>query len=493
MANQAFMTPLSQVLPEVIERSIIHYSYVNDKFYQLFDRTTDRVKRGEGIGRNWLVQKPVRIGVAGAVKVGSVQSTDELRGNTNKQWVAASQRSWPGLDEIGMVGFDNLQMTLVETKGNFAMPVSVMRADTLPATVVGVLAENIQGVGENFALTEIQSLYSSSSTTKQLGLINGSPTFTGGSPVAKSWAQFEVDNGRINMFRAGMFVDVVDPATGIKRNTNCKCMVIYVHRITKNIIVADPTGLTDLEAAGVVNNDVVCRADSYGYGLQGFDDWIKSSGTILGIALTEVPDLCSFVSTTGGILTETKLNQAFGDFTDAYGMRQLAGVTTTGVINKHMDDLSVNAGTTIGVAEFQRQGAPLRRVSGRAEEDDAGGYGFVHEYCGMRVPIYCSAYQLPGTAHFMEVGQGNLKRYAPPRVGGFGQHASFGGEIEFLLGFGNNGNIFGNAPVLTPGGTSISPSDWFWAPFSGVYNRMATRPQGIKLTGLTESTPLTWS
>lgn len=480
------------VTPVVIERAVEKFTYRKDAYYRLVSRSTDRVVRGNGIGRDWKVLRPLTVGVAGAVKVRDINTTDEIHGNTNKAWVPKSVRTYPTLDEISLVGFDQLEMQLVETVGNFAFPIHLLRANGLPAVVVNVFDQNVLGVAENYALTELQSFYTASDSTQQLCSISGAPTFAGGSPLAASVALCTLAGGRIYNIRSGMFVDVYNAAGTVKRNPATKLLITFVDRVKKQFKIADPTGTTDLSALGIASTDLVVRADSFGKGLQGMDTWTKATGNILGVSVDEVPDLKSFVTSTGGILTETVLNNLIGDFFDAYGAQDLAGVATIGMINKHLDDL-ITFNSTQGMMTVERQGAALTRVPGFTGSDEAGGIGFVHVYGGMRTPIYASAHQISGQLNVMQVGMGNVKRYAPPRVRGMGQHESFGGEIEFILSYDGGGSIFGNATAVVPGSTSVAVSDHVWAPFSGVYNRMATRPQGIKSTGHTELAGMTYT
>lgn len=490
----SIQTNLAYVLPNVISRGLLEYAFLSDAFYRFVDRTSERVTDGSGIGIDWKVKHPLTLGVAGDVQASDIESSDALQPNTNKGWVPKSVDTYSTLDEMSLVGFDNLTLTLIKMKGNFFLPTELLKANGLPAIVVNTVAQNIKGVVQNLGLEEVKSFYTSSETTQQIAAVS-TVSFTGGSPVAKSMATIVITGGRIQNFRTNMFVDIYDSTGATKRNTGVRLMVTYVDRVKKTIKVADPTGLNALDAlagGAIATTDLIVRNKSYGKGLMGLDSWTKASGTIMGVSLDAIPDLKSFIAAVSGILTESVLNNAIGDYCEAYGPKMLAGVTTHGALNKHRDDL-VTFNTSQGMMQIQRQGAPLDRVTGFNAGDNTGGYGIVHHYGGMTVPIYASAHQISGQLNIMQVGEGNIKRYSPARVRGMGSHEAFGSDVEFALAYENGGNIFGNVPVTVPGTSQIAASNMYWAPFYWYVNRMALNPQGIKLTGLTELSALTYS
>lgn len=475
------------MLPDVIQSGSISYMNTADAFYQNVFTTSERVVPAAGaIGRSWQVIQPIDVGVAGAFKYRNINHSDELQPNTGIPWVAKSVRTYQTLDELSMIGYENLTMQLIEGVGNFALPHYLLRADLLSAVVVDLIAKNINGVVRNKGSAELQSFYTTDDTNKTLATINGSVTLGGGSPVANSIATFSIDDGRIYMFTEGMFLSAYDSTGTVQRHAGVKLLVIRVDPVAETLTVADPTGQTALSA--LADNDILVRADSLGIGLQGLNTWTKNTGTVLGLSLSSNPRLKSLVKgMSSAILTETVLNETFGKYYDAFGPLLSKAVTTTGVINKHYADLVTFDGATstsdLGTYQIQRQGQAVDRVTGYKM---SGGVGIRHVCGGKSIDIYASQYQDKGVFHSVITDNANIKRYVPPRVGGMGSNSQFGSEVEFIYGYDNGGSIFAPITTTVPGATGIAVSDHVQAPFSAVMNRMAQRVNGIKLTGLAE-------
>lgn len=466
---------MAKVLPQVIGPGSFHLASTMDGFYSMVVQTTDNVVPGQGIGRDWTVLEPISIGAAGAVRFEEIEDPDTLQDSTytNKQWVPNKVKTYPGLDEMSLVGFDNMSMKLIEQKGNIAFPRELLAANTLPAVVLDVIELNIQNHVQLKAKSELTSFYTVDDTNKTLGAVSGSVTFASSNRIAT----FAITSGRIFNFCEGEYVDAYDSTGVTKRNSNFKIFVQKVDPFGGTITVADPSGGNDLSAAGLTTGDLLVIRGSKGIGLQGLNTWIKNTGTLLGISLTDIPRLKSYLATISGVLTESVLNKSFGKYFDALGPLLKYGVTTTEVINKHMDDLTAPQANALTRQSFDRQGKPLDRV---------GGYsGFYHDFGGVRIFIFASAYCDSGSFYSCITDNGNIRRYVPPRVRGMGSHPDFGSEVEFILAYDTGNQIFGNVSA-NPSGTSVVPTNWFQAPWSAVFNRMARRPQGIKLSSCSE-------
>lgn len=494
----SIQTRLQRVLPEVVQKGALEFSYAADAFYRYVKTSTERVvPNTEGlIGYDWKVLQPITIGVAGSFRWGNIHTTNEINSNALRQWTLASGQNYPGADEVSLVGFDRLELQLIEGKGNFAFPLHLIQLDMVNALAVRIVSQNVKGVVENKGLAELESFYSSSDTTKQLAQINGAPTFSGGSPVAKSMLTCSVDNGRIYAFRPGMFVDGYISTTKI--NTSFKVLVAAVDKPGQKLILAEPTGTIDLEAAGFADDTILVREESYGIGLQGLNTWIKSSGTVLGLSVSEIPDLKSWeVSNLAGVLTEDVLNELIAKLVDGGGAnKRYAGVTTSEVLLKHFAGLTAfdmdPSGSTAFAApwQIQRQGQAIERITGYQEFEP--GVGIKATCRGKTVPIYASNRQASGVLHIMNVTAGNIKRYVPPKISGMGSHRAFGGEVEFINGYDNGGSIFRNVSATSPSGSVTTATNLVEAPFRCVMNRMAEDPVGMKVSGITEQSALTF-
>lgn len=484
---------LVYVLPERISRGVVQFTRKKDAFYRYFE-TRDDMASPDGIGQSWVVKQPLTTGLAGGIEVGDIEDTNALQPNTGVSWVQRNMDLWPGIDQMSLAGFRYFTVTLKMVKGNFYFPLQLLKAQRLPAILTNTLMLNIDKVIENDALEEVKSFYTADSATQQIAKVSGSPTFAGGTPVAKSMAVITITAGRIRNFRQGMFIDAYSTG-GVKRNQGVNLMVVAVSNKSKTITVADPLGLAELDnlaGGAIASTDVLVRANSYGHGVNGLDSWTKATGSIQNVSISEVPDLASYITSTGGILTELFLDTLIGDFIEGYDDQDLAGVTTHGVLRAHRADL-VTFNTSQGMMQIQRQGAPLDRVTGFSEQPGTGGYGIVHHYGSMTVPIYASSLQIPQQLNLCNVSPGNFRRYVPPRASGMGSHSSFGSEVEFTMNFDGSGNIWRNISGTSPGATITKASNLFEAPYFRFVNRMCLDPRGAKATGLTESATLSYS
>jgi hypothetical protein len=223
---------------------------------------------------------------------------------------------------------------------------------------------------------------------------------------------------------------------------------------------------------GLSDNDILiprdCTDGTSWLGPSGLEDWMVSSGTLYGMNTNKYPQLRSEIKAVSAPLTETILNQYIGSTME--NLRGLVNldtiITTGGVVRQYLDGHS-----DLGV--FQRQGTSLNIQGGWA---DIG-----YTYGGKKFKWLISPYCAPGNLYCLETGNGNIRRYHPPKIPQTGSNNAFDGECQFYAQLAGSNSIFKPAH-----NTSGYTTDFVEAPFFDFKEIAPERPQGVKLTSLTE-------
>jgi len=212
----------------------------------------------------------------------------------------------------------------------------------------------------------------------------------------------------------------------------------------------------------------------------GLNDWIKSSGYILGgsssnaaaLNLTTYPQFKSQVKAVNGPLTDDVINGYIGGYLDAYPGETLDTVITTqGVQLKWLQQ----PGLYNNRQNYERTGKALSFKGGWSQ--------IAYEFGGRTYEWIMSPMCLSNTLYALKFGGDNIQRFSPPRLGGV--EASMGPEIEFLAPLGGLSGVF----MISTASTG-APQDLLEAPF-WYYNLIApSDPRAVKLENLTEATML---
>jgi hypothetical protein len=214
----------------------------------------------------------------------------------------------------------------------------------------------------------------------------------------------------------------------------------------------------------------------------GFEDWIKSSGTIMGgAAAAEALDLDTYtqfkssVTAVNGPLTEDVLNKYVGEYMDAYpGESVDTLITTNGVTQKHLQQFGLYNNRQF----YDRQGKSLSAKAGWSEVN--------YEFNGRTVRWIVDPLCVKNRLYAVKLQGGNIKRYVPPTISAgdarLNQSAGLDGEIQFLAPAGGHTGIF-----MVARGSSGQVLDILEAPFWQYQLIAPIDPRGIKLTGLTEA------
>ena len=477
MAFETLSTKLTPALPQVISRNLISHTAAEDPFTENWTRTARGVMNPDGIGRNWTVTVPFEVPqVAGAIEYGEVDQADEYGDSTYSSpgWVTNQIGTYPGLDKQSLIGLDDMTLTLKKMKANLGLPIQLLQAETLTAMAVPLFKRNIMAAVRQFSLVDLYSLYVED-TNKSLAAI-ASSSFS----LSNRAVTFTPSGGPSFRFIRGMYYDIYDSTGATKRNSNFLIRCKKVDHKAGTVMLTDPTGANDLSAAGIIDTDIVVLRASKGTLPKGLNHFVKNSGSILGVSLTDYPELKSYQRDLGSAtLTAAVLLEVITKYIEEYGSVRLMGVTTPQVINKHLEEFDA---VTNGVSpsQFQRQGAALDRKPGFKQ------VVLEFQIGSMMVPIYGSPYQQAQTLHIVNADEGNLVIYSPPRVGELGEMSDYPSIVQFLYSYGG-GSPFGNVGVASPGSGMVEATEWLQAPCYAIYERFMRMPAGIKLTTIGHS------
>ena len=528
MANA--IDSVSNILREELPR-VMHESLpaVAPFFKDIVSTSVGVSRDASTIGRDWKVTHLYSAGLAGLMKYASPNgpamiTAGNLGVQTHMLNFTSLSSPFPSATEAPHAGNLKRQIPLHMTTGNFSVPLTWMQTDALDAAQMKQVGMDIKAVGDLRAMVEATGFHSyvASSASYEVKVLG----------VVAAVAEISTDNvitftlheeyGTIHNFRVGMVIDIYNGGEGSAIGTftggtdtdgtdlrNYTSDPYYVHAVIQNVDYIN----RNFDVVGVNANDgaIVAWADATGWqgtngvaewdyivlracGTQsetstrpmptwGLEDWIKSSGTILGGASTAqgldldvYSQFKSSVTDISGPLTEDVLNKYVGNYLDAYpGMSLDTIITTNGVTQKHLQQYGLYNNRQF----FDRSGKSLKIKGGWAEV----GYEFNGRVLRWIVDPLC----LKGRLYGCKFAGGNIKRYQPPSIssskGMLGNsNAGTDGEIQFLAPLGGHTGVF-----MVARDSSAVVLDILEAPFFQ-YNLIAPiMPNGLKLTGLTET------
>jgi hypothetical protein len=229
-------------------------------------------------------------------------------------------------------------------------------------------------------------------------------------------------------------------------------------------------------------------ATVYGHEMRswGIEDWIADSGSILkradsasnynylgtttaeGIDLNTYPQFRSVVAAVNAPLTEDILNRYVGGFLNAYpGATLDTLITTMGVTMKFLQQPSQYNNRM----NYDRSGKTLNFAAGWDEVS--------YSFNGKTMRWITAPMAIAGRMYGQKFNGDNIKRFAPPKVGGSSDQVA---DVEFLAPLGGHNSIFMIA--RNSGGLT----DVLEAPYWQYCLTAPVDVRGVKLTGLTEAT-----
>jgi len=499
------MATISDAIQLTIEQKIvptIHESlWELDPVFPMIQRSSMNVVKNRGIGRGWQVLKTWVTGIAGGAKFTDAQGGNVISGPNNFN-VYDTPQTFQSVDETTTPAFVQSNVSLIEHRGNFYLPHTIMRADRLNASIGSVVAQNLKGVGDLLAQQEATSFYSVSATTGELADIgdtsaNASNKTTPSADTAAMLFDISGTNasGRIHRFRPGMLVDIYDSTGATKRNQGFFLVVDNVDPLAKTVTIRRVDGgefqVTTTLGGGVSydgsggDNDIVVIKDSLNQTPKGLESFIADGSTVtsfFGIDVRNYGQYKSYVpSSIGQALTENVLNSKFAAFFEAFpGRRVDTALTTMGVLNGFIDNIDsgnqASSDAASGRNRYDRNGRPLTV--------EAGWDAFRYRFASRPVDMFTSTYVNPGYMYAGRMRNGGLTRYVPPPIPGAKVDSRFGTEVEFIASLSGPGGVMGIFKHAHS--TSGATTDFVEAPFLRQWNIMPAQPNWMKLTGITE-------
>ena len=520
---------LNQIIREEIDFTLRESLPAIAPIFDKIENSAVSVQRDKGIGRGWKVLHTYAAGdVAGLIETSSPTGPtfssmiggDADYAQAHMLDISSDQNGldiFPTASHSPHTAEIQRELSLHKSVGNYSLPVHWLQADALSATVVKKVARDIQGIGKNKAIQEASSFFSYCVTNSSgyqnqvLGRLAANASDNSGTT---GMIDITIDEayGRISNFRQGMVIDIHKDSSGTfqegtdldlndRKNVDAsgyilKCIVTDVDFLAKRVTFM-PIDTSDgtmpafadgyygsvAGSAAFLEDDwiVIANTGTYAAGSRpqyswGLNDWLKSSGQLMGGAagsgaldLTYYSQFKSQVVAVNSPLTDDVLNRYIAGYLDAYpGMTIDTLITTQGVNQKWLQQPQLGAGRFM----YDRTGKSLKMKGGWSE--------VTYEWGGRTFSYVVSPMCLKNTLYGVNFSGGNITRYVPPAVGGSSSQV---GGVEFLAPLGGHSGIFKIAH--SSGGAS---QDLVEAPF-WMYQLIApTDPKGIKLTGLTEAT-----
>jgi hypothetical protein len=521
-------------LPRVIHESLPTVA----PFFKDIVSTSVGVKADSSqVGQLWRVNHLYSAGIAGLIKYAdptgptTITQTGGIGTQVKLLNFTADSSIYPTAREAPHAGSLKRTLTLHMTTGNFSVPVTWMQADALNMSQIKQVSQDIKAVGDLKATVEATGFHAIPVTAASGFEVKVMGMLTNAVETGTDIVRITIDEayGTIHNFRVGMAIDIVagdrtsggtlqdgvaldgtdirNVYGGAAGGTYLNLFITNVNYLARTFdcvgignssgaLVSwtdDATG-TCLGSWGVTtDNDEV---NQYDYIVQkdcsqyvaatrpmptwGIEDWVKSTGTIMGGASgAEALDVDTFsqfrslVQAVNGPLTDDVLNKYVGNYLDSYpGLSLDTIITTNGVTQNYLKQFGLYNNRKF----YDSQGKSLDAKGGWSEV----AYEFNGRMLRWIVDPMCAA----GRLYAMKFQGGNIKRYQPPTISGSGPisgGAGTDGEVQFLAPLGGHTGVF--MLGRTTGGAVM---DVLEAPFHQ-YNLIAPiDPRGIKLTSITE-------
>lgn len=479
MATTTLIGALANLLREEIPNGIEDSLPGLDKTALQIKRSNMGVERS-GIGRSWQVKHTLSSSIlAGGMswRLASGPSGgvawDGTSGNgTFTGYNSSTPQNYLGITETLNPGTIQRTLTLVQGHGNVHIPTNLTQVDKLDASIASSFKEITKGVSNRIALGHLHSLFKTIPTGTEgagsLASFTQSGTTLGTTPTA-----YTLTGGRIRNLSPGLVVDLFARSGGTKINT----VPIAIYSI-------DPLASAVTLVALASNSDTYTNAasmDIVPYGSRtsgtttlispsGFEDWLKSSGTIYGISLTTYPWFKSLVGAETGALSSTILNKYIMGFMQGYDMSIDTFLTTDGVLNGILENIE----DAQQLVRYDVTGKPL---------DVTLGYSGIGYRAGNNLVKFMTSTMMPSqTLYGVKLGNSNIKRYVPPRMDKTVSGFSGDSEVEFM------GPAMGyTGPIIPLNNSTGGPTDFVQAPFQFYTEYAPSEIRGIKITGLQES------
>lgn len=511
------MANITQSLSQIIQQVFvpkIDYFRCNDSWLWQNIKGSMRKVNMDHIGQNWQVVWPFRLGLGGAVDwaqiggpdmattPGSLTTTvgsEAYTANTPPGFQQYSGlETWPGIDETTVPAFVQRILTLKKMKVDFHVPIQIIRAAQLGASIGDQMEFTVDSVAENVAHNQMLGFLGQSQTVSSVVYRGQIGSFaTGATPTldASTPLTVNLDSGTaIQRFQSGLRVDIYKTGTTTRLNDAGPVFIdkpdpfkdagsalqgevtLYVTN-SASYVFENATYMIVLRNSGrhLTQNNIPTS----------LDDLLVASGSIYGVPLASYPILKSYVPTgVSGALSEPKLLKWVARYQHARGkLHQFDTlVGSEGLFAGFFQDmltLPTTSGTSYGSAiRYDRNGTIMKVTGGVAEAVTFNLYGRTYN-------LVADSFVTAGTLYGVKLRDGNFQIVRPPRIPGTGSQGGFDGALEFLA------PLFGGRGIFLPfnavgGGSGGAFTNFLHAPAEMPYEIIPESIPGMKVSGLDE-------
>lgn len=436
-----------------------------------------------GLGRDWKVKHVFCTSDAGGhmwrSALGSSNITDQKFAAYVNSSGTAGARNFLALSEVTAPNFVTRTLQLKQGIGAIPMPLTVLQANQLDATVGDIVKKTIQGAARRCAFAPIHSLWKLNSTNNAVVSIYPDD----GTDIGTTEVLFSVTAGRIGLLRRGQMFTVFANGSATSATGSAKVVVNSVDYKKKRVGLVKLHS-DDVSISAATTYDLVPYSNEFTLtgntaetaqlvSPSGWIDWMKdgteSDVNVFGISTTAYPEFKSFKADAGGkALSSTILNSEFGGFMDAFQVKLDTFLTTEGVVLGALE----NVEDTGALIRYDVQGTALDVVQGFDR--------FAYAYNGSTIKVRTSPYCPTGVGLGLKL-ENNIKKYVPPKLPGSKSGQSFDGEIEFVAPVWGGSGIWWPAP-----GSNSGPSDVVLAHYMQHCEFAPEEVRGIRISNLAE-------
>lgn len=472
------MDAISEAVRETIDQGITDSLPKLDPVLANVVRTSQSVMR-DNIGRDWKVKHTFSGALSGAHMYrsgGGADVTIDGSSGTGAVTVFGSGQSWQGVDEMAGGNVIQSTITLKRGMGNFQVPIHLLRIDKLDASVGPLVAEIVRGAAKRHSLSDVHAFWKLAATGNAIGKFTAAAS---SEDITNTSQSVTLTDGRIRSFYPGLFVDLYADNSGVPGTLMNTAAVVIVESVDyfakaitlRTVATSDTVNLTASTAYWIVPGSKegvsgnITSGDGTGdQSIAGLKDWIKTSGSVQGISLSAYPHFKSIVDTTNsGALESDTLNKYIAGFQDALGMELDTILTTTGVLMGFLENIN----STQQLVRYDIQGNALKV--------EAGFQGVGYQFDGKVYKLATSPNCHTGKVFVIKLGDGNLKKYVPPRLPKAQSENRFAGEVEFV------GPIFGSTNIFMPLHSNSNLTDSLQAPYENWCEYCMHEPMGIEI------------
>ena len=497
MAATTLSGMISNIVQEVITPKIDLMMLRVSPFFRHVFRDSRGVENDPRIGRDWKVLRTFTLGLAGASEFASMAGSATADPGSAVGYQAYSQvEVWPGLPEATAPAYVQRTITLKKLKVTMYVPVTIMRAARLGASIGDQVERTIDATAMRVAYDKANAFLSSTPGTNRVGTL---ATFlSDGTDISSSGVAVDLGisgeaTASIRKFTSGMRVDLYKKSAPSVRVNSEPVFVDVCNPFTKadgSTAVTSGGGSIKLFTLGT--STVTMDATDYDITLRNcgreaggnttnmptaLEEVIVSDASIAdwGISTADYPMLGSLVRDLGSaVLTEGQLLKHVAHYFHARGAVNMFDSlwSTAGVWAGYFNNLDSSF-------QIERNGTLLKVKGGAAEEVTFSLYG--QNFACKADPMLPS-----GTIWGLKLGDQNWSMVTPPRVPRTSKSPVFDPGIEFLAPImSGTGSIFQGYKKVG-GADAGATTDFMEAPAEHPYECMPEVVPGMKLTGATE-------